>query len=131
MLAACTGDTGLVGLTRMLGGVGLGRGVLWVGAGEGRTVGDVQVAGKKRGGSGGAASSSPPSSRAWVGAEGAGVDREGAREHGDSAGASQHSAAPVILISPRFASASARRNARKNSKFKFSKFSTLGAHHIS
>jgi hypothetical protein len=50
MLAECTGDTGLVGLTRVLAGVGLGRGVLWVGAGEGRAVGDVQVAGKKRGG---------------------------------------------------------------------------------
>jgi hypothetical protein len=30
----------------------------------------------------------------------------------------------------RFSSASARRNARKNSKFDFSNFSTLGAHHI-
>jgi hypothetical protein len=75
MLAVCTGDTGLVGLTRVLEGVGLGRGVLWVGVGEGRAVGDVQAAGKKRGGSGGAASSSPPSSKAWVGAEGAGIDR--------------------------------------------------------
>jgi hypothetical protein len=36
----------------------------------------------------------------------------------------------VNLISLRFASASARRNARKNSKFEFSKFSTLGAQHI-
>jgi hypothetical protein len=50
MLAACTGDTGLVGFTRVLEGVGLGRGVLWVGAGEGRAVGDVQNAGEKRGG---------------------------------------------------------------------------------
>jgi hypothetical protein len=75
MLAVCTGDIGLVGLTRVLEGVGLGRGVLWVGAGKGRAVGDVQAAGKKRGGSGGAASSSPPSSKAWVGAEGAGIDR--------------------------------------------------------
>jgi hypothetical protein len=75
MLAACTGDTGLVGLTRVLEGVGLGRGVLWVGAGEGRVVVDVQAAGKKKGGSGGAGFSSPPSSRAWVGAEGAGFDQ--------------------------------------------------------
>jgi hypothetical protein len=35
----------------MLGGFGLGCGVLWVGAGESRVVGDVQQAGKKRGGS--------------------------------------------------------------------------------
>jgi hypothetical protein len=46
--------------------------MLWVGAGKGRVVGDVQVAGKKRGGSQGAVSSSPPFSMAWVGAEGAG-----------------------------------------------------------
>jgi hypothetical protein len=31
----------------MLGGFGLDCGMLWVGAGEGRVVGDVQVAGKK------------------------------------------------------------------------------------
>jgi hypothetical protein len=41
----------------------------------------------------------PPLLLAWVGAGGAGVDRGEAKEHGDSAGASQHSAAPVILIS--------------------------------
>jgi hypothetical protein len=34
----------------VLEGFGLGRGVLWVGAGEGRVVVDVQAAGKKRGG---------------------------------------------------------------------------------
>jgi hypothetical protein len=72
----------------------------------------------------------PPLLLAWVGAGGAGVDRGEAKEHGDSAGVSQHSAAPVTLISFRFASASVRRNARKNSKFEFSKFSTLGAQHI-
>jgi hypothetical protein len=42
MLAACTGDTGLVGLTRVLEGFWLGRGVLWVCSGEGRAVGIAQ-----------------------------------------------------------------------------------------
>jgi hypothetical protein len=67
---------------------------------------------------------------AWVGAEGAGIDRGAAREHGYSTWSSQNSAAPVKLISTRFASASVRRNARKNSKFEFFKIATLGAHHI-
>jgi hypothetical protein len=71
----------------------------------------------------------PPLLLAWVGAGGTGVDRGEAKEHGASAGASQHNAAPVKLISNRFASASVRRNARRNSKFEFSKFSTLGAQH--
>jgi hypothetical protein len=71
-LACASSDHGHGGLARVLGGFGLGRGVLWVGAGEGRVVGDVQAAGKKRGGSWGAVSSSPPSSMAWVGAEGLG-----------------------------------------------------------
>jgi hypothetical protein len=52
MLATGTGDTGHEGLARVLEGCGLGRGVLWVGASEGRVVGDAQNAGKKRGGSG-------------------------------------------------------------------------------
>jgi hypothetical protein len=82
----------------VLGGFGLGRGVLWVGAGEGRVVGDVQVAGKKRGGSRGAVSSSPPSSMAWVGAEGAGFDRGTVQEHGNRVGASKNSATTVNLI---------------------------------
>jgi hypothetical protein len=35
---------------------------------------------------------------AWVGAEGAGIDRGTVQKHGDSAGASQNSAAPVNSI---------------------------------
>jgi hypothetical protein len=42
---------------------------------------------------------SPPLLLAWVGAGDAGIDRGEAKEHGDSAGASQHSAAPVKFIS--------------------------------
>jgi hypothetical protein len=44
VLATCTGDTGLDGLARVLEGGCLGRGVLWVGAGEVAAVGDVQQA---------------------------------------------------------------------------------------
>jgi hypothetical protein len=72
----------------------------------------------------------PPLLLAWVRAEGAGIGRGVAREHGYSTWSRQNSVAPVKLDLPRFASASARRNARKNSKFDFSKFSSLGAHHI-
>jgi hypothetical protein len=82
MLAACTGDTSLVGFTRVLEGVGLGRGVLWVGAGEGRAVGDVQNAGEKRGGVLGAALLSPPFLTARVRAGGAGLDRGISQVHG-------------------------------------------------
>jgi hypothetical protein len=76
----------------VLGGFGLGRGVLWVGAGEGRVVVDVQVAGKKKRGSGGAGFSSPPSSRAWVGAEGTGFDQGTVQRHGNRIAASWNSA---------------------------------------
>jgi hypothetical protein len=81
--ASASSDTGHGGLARMLGGFGLGCGVLWVGAGEGRVVGDVQQAGKTRGGVLGAASSSPPFLTARVGAGGDGLDRGTVQEHGD------------------------------------------------
>jgi hypothetical protein len=82
----------------VLGGFGLGRGVLWVSAGEGSVVGDVQVAGKKRGGSWGAVSSSPPSSMAWVRAEGAGFDLGTVQKHGNRVEASKDYAATVNSI---------------------------------
>jgi hypothetical protein len=72
----------------------------------------------------------PPLLLARVGAEGAGIDRGEAREHGYSAWTISHSAAPVKLDLTRFSSATVRQNARKNSNFDFSKFSSLGAHHI-
>jgi hypothetical protein len=103
--------------------------VLCVYSGASKVVGIVQGS-KLLGGGPGHNLAFPPLLLAWVGAGGAGVDRGEAKEHGDSAGASQHSAAPVKLIQFGFASASVRQNARKNSKFEFSKFSTLGAHHI-
>jgi hypothetical protein len=81
VLAACTGDTGLDGLARVLEGFGLGRGVLWVGSGAVTMVGDVQQAGEQERGVLGAVSSSPPVLTARVGAEGAGLDRGVVQEH--------------------------------------------------
>jgi hypothetical protein len=130
MLATCTGDTGLDGLARMLEGFDLGRGVLWVGAGEGRVVGNLQRAGKKRGGGPGAVLHFLPCRTAWVGAEGAGVDRGGVQEHGyrlETAGDSDPHSDQDLLD---FHLPSVRRNARKGFKFKFLKFSTLGDQHI-
>jgi hypothetical protein len=49
--ARASSDTGHGSLSHVLGGFGLCCGMLWVGAGEGRVVGDMQQAGKKRGGS--------------------------------------------------------------------------------
>jgi hypothetical protein len=57
--------------------------MLWVGAGEGRVVGDVQAAGEEERGVLGAFFSFPPLFTAWVGAEGFGVDRGTVQEHGD------------------------------------------------
>jgi hypothetical protein len=72
----------------------------------------------------------PPLLLARVGAGGAGFDRGVSQEHGDSAWASKnsdhHSESRFGLI----LSASVRRNARKNFKFEFLKFSTLGDQHI-
>jgi hypothetical protein len=115
----------------VLGGFGLGCGVLWVGAGEGRAVGDVQQAGKKRGGVLGAASSSPPFLMARVGAGGAGLDRGTVQEHGNRVWASKNSDRHSELDSLDFSAASVQRNARKRFKFEFLKTSTLGDQHTS
>jgi hypothetical protein len=115
----------------VLKGFGLGCGMLWVGAGEGRVVGDVQVAGKKKGGSRGAVSSSPPFSMAWVGAEGAGIDRGIVQEHGDRVWASKNSDLHSSFDLARFHLPGVRRIARKNFKFEILKFSTLGTQHMS
>jgi hypothetical protein len=114
----------------MLEGFGLGRGVLWVGSGAVTTVGDVQVLGKKRGGSRGAVYSSPPFSMAWVGAEGAGIDRGTIQEHGDRVWANGDSDLTMIMISSDFPLPSVRRNARTKFEFEILKISTLGAPHI-
>jgi hypothetical protein len=60
----------------VLAGFGLGDGVLWVGAGEVATVGDVQEAEGEERGSWARSSSSPPLLTARVGAEGAGSTAE-------------------------------------------------------
>jgi hypothetical protein len=114
----------------VLGGFGLDCGMLWVGVGEGSVVGDVQVAGKKRGGSWGAVSPSPPFSMAWVGAEGAGIDRGIVQEHGyrleTNGDSNLHSDYDLLD----FHLPGVRRNARKRFKFEFLKISTLGDQHI-
>jgi hypothetical protein len=104
--------------------------VLWVGAGEGRVVGDVQVAGKKRGGSRGAVSSSPPSSMAWVRAEGAGIDRGIVQERGYRLETNGDSVLHSDCDLLDFHRPGVRRNARKKFKFEFLKFSTLVDQHI-
>jgi hypothetical protein len=48
VLATCTGDTGVDGLARVLEGCCLGRGVLWVGAGEVTAVGSLQRERRRR-----------------------------------------------------------------------------------
>jgi hypothetical protein len=124
-------DNGHGGLARVLEGFGLGRGVLWVGSGAVTTVGDVQVAGKKRGGSWGAVSSSPPFSMAWVGAEGAGIDRGIVQEHGYRLETNGDSVLHSDCDLLDFHLPGVRRNARKKFKFENLKFSTLGAQHMS
>jgi hypothetical protein len=78
----------------------------------------------------GAVSSSPPFLTAWVGAEGAGLDRGIISEHGyrlemdgDSDPHSDHDLFDFCLPG-------VRQNARKRFKFEFLKFFTLGDQHI-
>jgi hypothetical protein len=66
----------------MLAGFCLGDGGLWVGSGAVTMVGDVQRAGEEERGSWALFSSSPPFLTAWVGAEGAGLDRGDVYERG-------------------------------------------------
>jgi hypothetical protein len=131
MLAACTGDTDLVGFTRVLEGVGLGRGVLWVGAGEGRAVGSVQRRRRRREGGPALSSSSPAFLMARVGAEGTGSVAESPRGMATGFGRGRTVIFTVVLISPDFQLPGVRRKARKNFKFEFLKFSTLGDHYLS
>jgi hypothetical protein len=72
----------------------------------------------------------PPLLTAWVGAGGAGLDRGFSQEHGYSAWASKHSDHHSELRFGLIFSASVRRNARKNLKFEFLKFSSLSDQHI-
>jgi hypothetical protein len=126
----CTGDTGLDGLARMLEGFCLGRGVLWVGAGEVLLVGDVQEAEGEERGSWVRSSPSPPLLTAWVGAEGAGVDRGVVNEHGYRHETNGSSDLHSDHDFPDFRLPGVRRNARKRFKFEILKISTLGDQHI-
>jgi hypothetical protein len=110
----------------MRGGFGLGCGVLWVGAGESRAVGDVQQAGKKRGGSGVLSPLLLPFSRLGSGQGTLGSTAAPPRSMATGAGRTATVIFTVIMISSDFHLPSVRRNARKRFKFEFLKFSTLG-----
>jgi hypothetical protein len=124
------GDTGLDGLARVLEGCCLGRRVLWVGSGEVTMVGDVQRAGEEERGSWALSSSSPPFLTAWVGAEGAGLDRGGVQEHGYRHETNGSSDLHSNFDFTGFCLPGVRSNARKNFKFEFLKFFTLRDQHI-
>jgi hypothetical protein len=67
---------------------------------------------------------------AWVGAEGAGIDRGIVQEHGNRVWASKNSDLHSDQDLLDFHLPSVRRNARKSFKFEILKFSTLGDQHI-
>jgi hypothetical protein len=129
-LATCTGKAGRCGFGRVLEGFGRGDGVLWVGAGEATTVGVVQGEEGQRGGGPGGVFLLLPCRTAWVGVEGAGLDRGGLHEHGyrikTNGNRIVHSSSDILDSCP----PGARHNARKKSKFEFLKIFTLGGLHI-
>jgi hypothetical protein len=114
----------------VLAGLGRGDRVLWVGAGEVATVGDVQRAEEEERGSWARSSSSPPFLTARVGAEGAGLDRGGFHEHGYRVETNGDSDAHSNLIFSDFCLPGVRHNARKKFKFEFLKIFTVGGQHI-
>jgi hypothetical protein len=128
-LATLEGRSGHGGLGGVLGGFWLGRGVLWVGAGEGRAVGRVQ---RRRWLGGGPGRVSPPPSTSHGLGRGRGRWVRPRRLPGAwrqcLGELEQCSTSELDLVW--FLSASVRRNARKNLKFEFLKFSTLGDQHI-
>jgi hypothetical protein len=71
-----------------------------------------------------------PCRTAWVGAEGAGLDRGGLHEHGYRLEMNGNSGAHSDLIFSDFCSPGVRSNARKKLRFEFLKFFTLGGQHI-
>jgi hypothetical protein len=130
MLATCTGDTGLDGLARVLEGFGLGCGVLWVGSGEVTAVSSLQRGRRRREGGPGGVLRFLPCRTAWIGAEGAGLDRGDVQEHGYRLRARENSDAHSASNFLDFCSPGVRPNARKKFKFEFLKFFTLGGQHI-
>jgi hypothetical protein len=105
----------------VLAGFCLDDGVLWVGAGEFATVGDVQRAEEEERGS----SSSPPFLMARVGAEGARLDRRDVYERGYKVKMNGSSDPHSNLIFSDFCSPGVRSNARKKFKFEFLKTATV------
>jgi hypothetical protein len=108
----------------VLEGLGRGDGVLWVGAGEVTTVGNMQRAEGEERGSWACSSSAPPCLTARVGAEGAGLDRGGLHEHGyrikTNGNRVVHNSSDFLD----FCSLGVRHNARKKFEFEFLKTAT-------
>jgi hypothetical protein len=130
MLATCTGDTGLDGHARVLAGFCLGDGGLWVGSGEVTVVGSLQRGRRRREGGPGGVLHFLPCRTAWVGVEGAGLDRGGLHKHGYRHEMNGNSAAYSSFDFLDFCLPSVRPNACKKFKFEFLKFFTLGDQHI-
>jgi hypothetical protein len=130
VLATCTGDTGLDGLARVLAGFCLSDGGLWVGSGAVTVVGSLQRGRRRREGGPGGVLHFLPCRMAWVGAEGAGLDRGGLHKHGYRHETNGNSATHSSFDFLDFCLPGVRPNARKKFKFKFLKFFTLGAQHI-
>jgi hypothetical protein len=103
----------------------LDDGVLWVGAGEVATVGDVQRAEEEERGSWARSSSSPPFLMARVGAEGAGLDRGGSPGMAIGFERARTVVLTVKSIFSDFCSPGVRSNARKKFKFEFLKTATV------
>jgi hypothetical protein len=115
----------------VLGGFGLGCGVLWVGAGESRTVGVVQEERRQRRGSWARFSSSLHFSWLGSGQGELGSTTAPSRSMATGAGRMATVILTVILGLLNFYLSSVRRNARKSFKFEFLKTFTLGGQHIS
>jgi hypothetical protein len=105
--------------------------VLWVGAGEATTVGDVQRAKGEERGSWARASSSPPFLMARVGAEGAGLDRGSVHGMATGSGANENSDAHSERFFSDFCPPRVRSNARKKFEFEFLKTATVVCEDIS
>jgi hypothetical protein len=126
MLATCTGDTGLDGLARVLEGFGLGRGVLWVGAGVVTVVGSLQRGRRRREGGPGAVFLSSHVTRLGSGQRAPGSTAEVSRSMATGFERARTVKLTVESISSDFCSPGVRRNARKRFKFEFLKIFTLG-----
>jgi hypothetical protein len=130
MLAMCTGDTGLDGLACVLGGCCLGRGVLWVGAGEGTVVGSLQREERQRGGAWARSSSSLHFSRLGSGQRGLVSTAGSSMSMATGFERARTVKLTVIKICSIFICQVLDEIPARDSNSNFLKFSTLGDQHI-